>query len=135
MPAPAAVTPVTPRRILVIDDSALVRAAASFALGSLGGHEVLTAESAEEGLICAADERPDAIVLDVVMPGMGGIAAALQLAGDPATTGIPIVLRTARADDGDREDYARLPVSGVVGKPFELSELAGELATMFGWSR
>lgn len=124
----------TPRRILVVDDSALVRDAARIALDDLGGYEVLTASCARDGLACAAEDLPDAIVLDVVMPGMDGIVAASLLAAAPATSRIPIVLMTARADAADRARYARLPVRGVVSKPFAVAGLARELAGILGWS-
>ncbi len=122
------------RRILVIDDSELVREAARIALCDLGGYEVMTASCGRDGLARAAEERPDAIVLDVVMDGMDGMDTARRLAAAQATARIPIVLMTARADAADRERYASLPVCGVVGKPFGVARLASEVAGILGWS-
>jgi two-component system alkaline phosphatase synthesis response regulator PhoP len=117
-------------RVLVVDDSVLIREAARLGLQQTGDWEVLTAESGEEALRSAAHERPDAILLDVVMPGLDGIATAERLASSPATASIPIVLLTAKDDTGQ---FARLPVRGVIAKPFDLPALAGQVADVLGW--
>jgi CheY-like chemotaxis protein len=122
------------RRILVVDDSELIREAAKLALGQLGGFDVVTATSGEEGLVRAAGDPPDAILLDVVMPGMGGIAAAERLAASPETSGIPVVLLTAKDAPEDRALFGRLAVRGVIPKPFQLGDLADQLIAALGWS-
>ena len=66
-------------------------------LEAVGGWQVTTASSGQEGLDRAVSERPDAIVMDVMMPGMDGPTAAVALSKNPATTDIPIVLLTAKA--------------------------------------
>lgn len=77
-PAPsarlAATIPPARRRVLVVDDSALIRHAATLALERISGFGVLTAGSAEDGLAAAASAEPDAILLDLVMPGTDGMA-------------------------------------------------------------
>lgn len=127
--------PVRPRRVLVVDDSSLIREAATLALGSLGGWEVLTAASGEEGIERASAEQPDAVLLDVVMPGLDGVAVAERLAQSPATRDIPVVMLTAADSAGDRDRLARLSVAGVIHKPFELVALAGQLAVLVGWGQ
>jgi two-component system alkaline phosphatase synthesis response regulator PhoP len=120
-------------RVLVIDDSVLIREAAKVALGAIGGWSVLTAASGQEGIAVAESEQPDAIVLDVVMPGMDGIAVAVCLRAAPATGSLPIVLLTAKDRPEDRERFRRLPVAGVIAKPFDVASLADELAALLGW--
>jgi two-component system alkaline phosphatase synthesis response regulator PhoP len=127
-------SPSHPRRILVVDDSVLIREAAKIALAQLGGFEVTTAGSGEEGLVRAAGDRPDAILLDVVMPGIDGVTTAERLTSTPATSAIPIVLLTAKDEPEDRERFRLLPVRGVIAKPFELAELSGQVERLLGWS-
>jgi CheY-like chemotaxis protein len=114
------------KRLLVIDDSALIREAVRIALEDV---EVLSAASAEEGLAVANREQPDAILLDVVLPGIDGHAAARRLAGAPATRSIPVVMLTGL--DSERGTLAS--VRGVIAKPFAVSSLAGELGALLGW--
>jgi two-component system, OmpR family, alkaline phosphatase synthesis response regulator PhoP len=119
--------------VLVIDDSALVREAARVALETIGGFEVSVAESGEQGIELAQSERPDAILLDVVMPGLDGIAVAERLTTLPATSSSPVVFLTAGDRPEDRERYESVAVSGVIAKPFEIEQLAHELASLLGW--
>jgi DNA-binding response OmpR family regulator len=125
----------TPRRILVVDDSSLIREAATLGLGAVAGWEVLTAASGEEGLERAMAERPDAVLLDVVLPGLDGVAVAHRLAASPATRTIPVVMLTAADGAEDRRRLRRLPVAGIIPKPFALESLAGQVAALLGWDQ
>lgn len=120
-------------RVLVIDDSSLIRECATLALGALAGWEVSVACSGEAGLQRANSDPPGIILLDMVMPGLDGAAVAERLARDPVTCEIPVVMLTAADSAEDRERIARLPVAGVILKPFELAALAGQLAAIVGW--
>jgi two-component system alkaline phosphatase synthesis response regulator PhoP len=122
-------------RVLVIDDSALIREAARFALGTARGWDVLVAESGEQGIAVAESERPDAILLDVVMPGMDGVAVAERLQALPATSSAQVVFLTARDRPEDRERLQRVQAAGVIAKPFDIDRLAGELASVLGWQQ
>jgi CheY-like chemotaxis protein len=119
----------------VIDDSELIREAAKIALDTIGGWRVCTATCGEEGLALLASQRPDAILLDVVMPGMDGIAVAEQLHATPSTRSLPIVLLTASDRPEDQERFQRAPVAGVIAKPFDIAGLQSQMAKLLGWSR
>jgi two-component system alkaline phosphatase synthesis response regulator PhoP len=121
------------RKILVIDDSVLIREAAKIALGTIGGWQITTASCGEEGIERALSEHPDVILLDVVMEGMDGLAVAEHLHGIPATSSLPIVLLTAHDRLDDSERFRRLQVAGVITKPFDISGLSQEIATLLGW--
>lgn len=121
------------RSVLVIDDSALIREAAKIALGAIGGWRIVTAVSGEEGIERACSERFDAILLDMVMPGMDGIAVAERLHGIPATSSLPIVLLTAHERLEDSERFRCAPVVGVIAKPFGISDLSLQVAELLGW--
>jgi len=122
------------RSILVIDDSVLIREAAKIALGTIGGWRILTAASGEEGIELALSEHLDAILLDVVMGGMDGIAVAERLQGMHATSSLPIILLTAHEALEDSERLQRLEIVGVIAKPFDISGLSREVATLLGWT-
>lgn len=121
------------RRILVVDDSALVRQLAHVALDTIGGWEVLRAESGAEALEQADAERPEAILLDVVMPGMDGFATLSALRAKPTTADIPVILVTAKDKAADRERAESLGATGMIAKPFAVEELAGQVAAVLGW--
>jgi DNA-binding response OmpR family regulator len=110
-------------RVLVIDDEAPIRLLCRVNLEA-EKMEVLEASDGPTGLDLARGERPDVILLDVMMPGLDGWRVAERLIEDPETREIPIIFLTARAEFRDR---ARgLDIGGVdyVTKPFNPVELA-----------
>ncbi len=110
------------RRVLVVDDSALIRAAAR--MGLEGVFEVSVAESGEEGLEQALATRPDLILLDVVMPGIGGPETLAALRATEGTREVPVIFVTAEDGDEDRRRFEALGAAGVISKPFEPARLA-----------
>ena len=110
-------------KVLVIDDEAPIRLLCRVNLEA-EGMDVIEAPDGPSGVDKARDERPDVILLDVMMPGLDGWRVAEQLFEDDRTVGIPIIFLTARAEFRDR---ARgLDIGGVdyVTKPFNPLELA-----------
>lgn len=84
------------------------------------GYEVLQAQTAEEGMRLAREQRPDLILMDFRLPGMNGVDAARALKTDPATEKIPVVLLTAHVL-GRREELALLEsCAGYVNKPLDV---------------
>jgi CheY-like chemotaxis protein len=96
---------------------------------------VTTAGSGEEGIEIAKVERPDAILLDWMMPGLDGPAALERLRADPATREIPVVMLTAKVQATDRRRLLDLGVDAVLPKPFEPMHLAEEPAEALGWQQ
>jgi two-component system alkaline phosphatase synthesis response regulator PhoP len=110
-------------RVLIIDDEPPIRLLCRVNLEA-EGMEVLEAGEGITGVQLARTHRPDAILLDVMMPGLDGWSVAEQLADDAATWRIPIIFLTARAEV---RDWARgLDVGGVdyITKPFNPLDLA-----------
>ena len=110
-------------RVLVIDDEAPIRLLCRVNLEA-EGMRVFEAPDGVSGLDLARGERPDVVLLDVMMPGLDGWRVAEELLEDERTNGIPIIFLTARAEFRDR---ARgLDIGGVdyVTKPFNPLELA-----------
>jgi DNA-binding response OmpR family regulator len=108
----------TARRVLVVDDERSMRLLCRVNLVA-SGIDVLEASDGSEGLELARQERPDLVLLDVMMPGVDGWTVARELAADEATREIPIVFLTARADPADRRLGEQLGGVGYVVKPFD----------------
>lgn len=121
------------KRILIVDDEYDIRAVAELALKTVAGWEVLTAASGREGLNKAVTEQPDAILLDVMMPDMDGIATLQALQANPATESIPVILMTAKAQAADQRRYAELGVAGIITKPFKAMQLSAQVIAALGW--
>jgi CheY-like chemotaxis protein len=121
------------RRVLIIDDEDDIREVAQMSLEMVAGWEVIPARSGDEGVRLAAEHRPDAILLDVMMPGMDGPATAAVLRDRTETADIPVILLTAKVQPADRRRLEALGVAGVLAKPFDPMQLASQVAALLGW--
>ncbi len=130
---PDAGAPSARRRVLVVDDDELLREVAKAALELVGGWEVSTALSGTEALEVAARDQPDAVLLDVMMPGLDGPGTVTSLRDNPATRGIPIIFLTAKMPTQDAADWERLDLAGVIPKPFDPMTLSKDMAKLLGW--
>jgi DNA-binding response OmpR family regulator len=110
-------------KVLVIDDEAPIRLLCRVNLEA-EGMEVVEAPDGPSGLEAAAGERPDVILLDVMMPVLDGWSVAERLLEDERTGSIPIVFLTARADLRDRARGIDLGGLDYITKPFNPVELA-----------
>ncbi|MEB3831347.1 response regulator [Phormidium sp. CCY1219] len=122
------------KRILVIDDEDDIREVAQLSLEMVGGWEVLTASSGNDGIKLAQAEQPDAILLDVMMPDMDGPATFKKLKAHPRTENIPVILLTAKVLSADQRKFSELGITSVIAKPFEPMNLAAQVAQTLGWS-
>ena len=112
-----------PLSILAVDDSSTNRLIMSRMLQALG-HQVETAESGEQAVEAAASRPFDLILMDVQMPGIGGVEAARRIrASTTACAAAPIVPVTADASSADEDAYRSAGMAGVLAKPFSASAL------------
>lgn len=118
------------RRILIIDDEADIREVAMISLEMVGGWAALAADSGEAGLAIARAERPDAILLDMAMPGMDGPATLAALRAEAATRDIPVLLLTAQAPG---QAIEALNPDAVLAKPFDPMTLPTQISQALGW--
>ena len=118
-------------RVLVIDDEAPIRLLCRVNLEA-EGMQVLEASDGRAGLDLARQEKPDAVLLDVMMPGLDGWSVAEELLADEGTNGIPIVFLTARADLRDRARGIDVGGLDYVTKPFNPVELASLVRRVVG---
>jgi CheY-like chemotaxis protein len=96
---------------------------------------VLTAQSGPQAHQQALAEHPDAILLDVMMPGVDGPSTVAALRADPATRDIPIIFLTAKMPSEDLvEEWRPLRLAGVIPKPFDPMTLAADMASLLGWA-
>jgi CheY-like chemotaxis protein len=121
-------------KVLIIDDEDDIREVAALSLESVAGWEVLTASSGLQGLARAAEHKPDAILLDVMMPGMDGPTTFRELRKNPATARIPVLLLTAKVQSTDQRRFADLGVEAVLFKPFDPLTLSHQIASVLGWN-
>ncbi len=121
--------------ILVVDDEPDIRAIARLSLGRIGGWEVLEAASGPEAVRLAAEQQPDIVLLDVMMPAVDGVATFLLLQEQESTRSIPVLLLTGRSDPAESAGWIALGVRAVLVKPFDPMTLADQVAEALGWSR
>ena len=124
------------RRLLVVDDEPAIREIAQISLETIGGWDTVAVGSGTEALTRAAEERPDAILLDVMMPGIDGPETVIRLHDEPSTRDIAVVLLTAKVQPSERARLAELPgVVGVIAKPFDPLTLPAQVAEVVGWEQ
>jgi len=121
---------VSPKHILLVDDEGDIREVAALSLRTVGGWRVSTADGGSSGIAMARAERPDAILLDVMMPDLDGPATIARLNDDPQTRDIPVILLTAKAQSADRRRFAELGVAGTLTKPFDPMTLTDQITTI-----
>ena len=121
------------KSILLIDDEPRLASVIAVCLESFKEWKVQMANSGEEGLNMLASDHPDAILLDIMMPAMDGLAVFQKLQENPDTRDIPVILLTAKVQTSDRQRFAQLGVAGLIAKPFEPLKLADQVAEIVGW--
>lgn len=122
------------RSVLIIDDEEDIREVAALSLELFAQWRVSKAPNAHEGMAKAILEQPDAILLDMKMPGTDGRGTLSMLKANLLTAHIPVLLLTAQALTAERKLLELLPVAGVLTKPFDPEKLASEIAAHIGWT-
>jgi len=114
-------------KVLMVDDDQSIRRICQVSLSNVGRWQVILAESGYDGLELARKEKPDVILLDVMMPGMDGPTTLLKLREDEELKHIPVILMTAKVQPQEVEQYTRLGATGVISKPFDPLTLPSEI--------
>jgi|AGTN01.1.fsa_nt_gi Response regulator containing CheY-like receiver, AAA-type ATPase, and DNA-binding domains len=114
-------------RVLIIDDEEDTREIAKMSLSILGGLDVIDAENGKEGIEVASRERPDVILLDMMMPIMDGPSTLEALRTNEVTKDIPVIFLTAKAMTSEIEKLKRMGARGVLTKPFDPTTLATQV--------
>jgi DNA-binding response OmpR family regulator len=117
-------------KVLVIDDEADIRRIARLALEKIGGMEVAESEGGPGTAEKALAEKPDAILLDVRMPGLDGPAVLAALRRQEGTAQVPVIFLTAATTPAEVERLTGLGATGVLKKPFDPRGLAGRVRSL-----
>lgn len=113
-------------KVLVVDDSATDSHLICSTLSS-AGYNTISVTSASEALEVAQTEKPDAILMDVVMPGTNGFQATRMLHSHPDTANIPVIIITSKSKASDKVWGLRQGAVGYITKPFKGKELLEKL--------
>ena len=112
--------------ILVVEDEAPIRELLRFALAR-AEFRVVEAESAQDARLRIADQRPDLILMDWMMPGVSGIELTRELKSQATTRDIPVIMVTARAEEEDAIRGLNVGCDDYVSKPFSYPELIARI--------
>jgi len=116
-------------RVMIVDDSPTdVQNIRNMLIKA--GHEPIEAISGQDALDRIKKEKPDCVVMDVVMPGVNGFQATRQLARDPATSNIPIMVVSSKNQESDRMWALRQGAKDYLVKPVKEAELLAKLKTL-----
>jgi two-component system phosphate regulon response regulator PhoB len=118
-----------PARILVVEDERDIAALVAYHL-TREGYRVRTAESGAEALQAVSHERPDLVILDLMLPGFSGYDILAELRRREATAEVPVIVLTARRDEEDRVKGLELGADDYVTKPFSPRELVLRVAAV-----
>jgi CheY-like chemotaxis protein len=114
------------KKILLVDDSSTVIMMEKMMLAGCG-YDIVIARDGEEGVAKAASERPDLILLDVVMPKMDGIEACRRIRAQSLTKDIPIIMVTTRSEAANIETSYKNGCNDYVNKPLNNAELLAKV--------
>jgi len=117
------------QKILIVDDS---KTETMFLTDLLqrSGYAVRSAENAEEAMKRLTEEKPDLILMDVVMPGQNGFQLTRSINRTPAYTGIPIIMCTSKSLETDRVWGMRQGASDYVTKPVDAADLMAKIKAL-----
>jgi CheY-like chemotaxis protein len=122
------------RDVLVVDDDDSVREITQMSLEAVAGWTVRAASGGMQALELLRERLPEAVLLDVMMPGMDGPATFRAMQEDPALRDVPVVFLTAKMQvGGGAQPWDGLDIAGVIPKPFDPMSLATQVAALVGW--
>ena len=123
-----------PSRVLIVEDEPDIRDLLAFHL-ERDGYQIATAATGTEALRQAARERPDLIVLDLMLPELDGREVCRRVRQDPATAAVPVIMLTARGDEVDRVVGLELGADDYVVKPFSPREFLARVRAVLRRAR
>lgn len=119
--------------VMVVDDSPTDKAQLRLFL-KRGGYEVLEAETGQDAIESIRKNRPDCVIMDVVMPGMNGFQATRTLAHDEATADIPVIVVSSKSQETDRLWALRQGAKAYIVKPVKQADLITKVRSVIGVS-
>jgi DNA-binding response OmpR family regulator len=120
--------------VLVVDDDPVIQTLLHVNF-EMEGYKVVEAMDGVEGLVRARADRPDVVVLDIMMPKMNGREVASALKADPVTAGIPVILLSAKAQESDIKAGQSTGAEDYMTKPFDPLDLLDRVAALLARQR
>jgi CheY-like chemotaxis protein len=120
--------------VLVVDDNDDIRELAQLCLETVDGWDVLTASSGAAAIESARENQPDAVLLDMMMPGMDGLTTFQHLQSDASTRDIPVLLFTAKLQPRDQQIWHGTAIRGTIAKPFDPMTLGTQVSKTLNWT-
>ena len=117
------------QKILIVDDSPTERYFLTDIL-MRNGFSVSTAENGEDALLKIKADKPQLILMDIVMPGQNGFQVTRSITRDPATQDVPIIICTSKGQETDRIWGLRQGASDYIVKPVDPNELLAKIAAL-----
>ena len=118
------------KKILLVDDAETILMMERMILGK--SYVLVTAKDGEKALAAAATEKPDLIILDIVMPNMDGFEVCRRIRSDESTKSIPVIMVTTKGDSGNVEKGFQSGCNDYVFKPINSSELLSKVRKHLG---
>lgn len=121
------------KTVLLVDDEDDIREVAQMSLEVTAGWTIDGANCGTLGIEKAKEIKPDAILLDVMMPDMDGPTTFKKIREIPELSETPVILMTAKVQASDLEQFSAIGVSGVIAKPFDPMSLAEQVKDILKW--
>jgi len=122
--------PLPPSKILVVDDNVQNRELLEAYMEELEGVRTIAASDGRQALALVESEKPDLILLDIMMPKMSGYEVCKKLKADPATKDIPVIMITALHETGDIERAVEVGTNDFITKPVNRLDLLARVRTL-----
>ena len=119
------------KQILVLEDEPDIRKIIAISLENIGGFTVEICDSGQAALIILSQQKPDLIILDVMMPVMDGPSFLKQIRQLPDLKDIPVIFMTAKVQSHEIEEYFAMGVIGVISKPFDPVALPDQIRELW----
>ncbi len=117
------------KKILIIEDDPIASRLVDYSLRR-EGYQVITASNGVTGMRRVTEEKPDLIILDVMLPGMDGFEICHRLRSNPSTTVLPILMCSAKAHEIDRNTGVKVGADDYLAKPADPSEILSRVARL-----
>lgn len=114
-------------KILLVDDDKNIQLIAQIGLEDMPEWQVTLASSGMECVQKATSDKPDLILLDMMMPGMDGRTTLTKLRENPTTAEIPVIFMTAKVQNHEIDGYLAMGVAGIISKPFDPITLSQDI--------
>ena len=124
----------TPPTVLVVDDDENIRELTQLALETVSGWSVLTADGGHAAIEICRTQRPDAVLMDMMMPDMDGLTTFEHLQADATTRDIPVILFTAKGRVGERQPWDGYAIRGLIAKPYNPATLGDQVCEILKWT-